>query len=287
MSDQPKRVIIVTGGAGGLGRAIVRGLVAQGHRVAVMDIDRKAAEAFVTELKRESNAADVLAIGGDISQEADCKAAVGAVLRHFGRVDGLVNNAGLGMSMFRPDHMQNPVKLEEVTPELWHKMFSVNATGTFLMTRTVMPHLQRNGWGRIISVTTSFFTMLNRGFLPYGPSKAAIEASSAGWAAEFKDAGITVNVVVPGGPADTPMVPNESGFDRALLIRPEAMCGPINWLVSEAGNQVTGQRFVAGNWNFGQPAEEAAKNCGTPIGWPELAATTRVWPGDAKNRVKR
>jgi len=252
-----------------------------------MDIDRGAAEAFVAELRRESNAADVFAVGGDIAQEADCQAAVAAVARHFGRVDGLVNNAGLGMGVVRADHMQNPVKLEEVTPELWNKVFAVNATGTYLMTRAVMPYLQKNGWGRVISVTTSFFTMLNRGFLPYGPSKAAIEASSAGWAAEFKDAGITVNIVVPGGPADTPMVPKEAGFDRAALIRPEAMCGPINWLVSEAGSGVTGQRYVAANWDFDKPPADAAKQCGAPIGWPELAASTRVWPGDAKNRVKR
>ena len=82
-----------------------------------------------------------------------------------------------------------------------------------------MPRFRAQGFGRIVNVTTSFFTMLRGGFAPYGPAKAGLEAWSASLAQELAATGVTVNVVVPGGPTDTPMVPQESGFDRRALIR--------------------------------------------------------------------
>ena len=82
------------------------------------------------------------------------------------------------------------------------------------------------GWGRVVNVTTSFFTMLNEGFAPYGPAKAALEAASAIWAKEFRDTGVTVNVLLPGGPTDTRMVPPSAPFARSELIPPAAMAPP-------------------------------------------------------------
>lgn len=82
---------------------------------------------------------------------------------------------------------------------------------------------------------------------------------------------------MPGGPADTPMVPLESGFDRADLIRPEAMAPPMLWLASPAADAVTGRRYIAANWDTQLPPEEAAKRAGDAIGWPELTKNV-VWP---------
>ena len=264
------KAIMVTGAAGGIGRALVGALVAEGARVAAVDL---AAATF------DATDEQVLSLACDISDDAACEDAVAACVARFGRIDGLVNNAGISLDRIRPDYEDRPIAMEEVSPEFWRRVFAVNATGTFFATRAVVPRFRAQGSGRVISVTTSFFTMLRRGWSSYGGSKAAIEAASAGWAAEFAGTGITVNVLVPGGPADTAMVPRQAFADRAALIRPEAMAPPACWLLSDAGAAVTGRRFVAAKWDPALPEEEAASASGSPIGWPDLAAATVVWPG--------
>jgi NAD(P)-dependent dehydrogenase (short-subunit alcohol dehydrogenase family) len=134
------------------------------------------------------------------------------------------------------------------------------------------------GWGRIINVTTSFFTMLRGRFHPYGPAKAGLEAMSAGHASEFAGTGITVNIVVPGGPADTPMVPAASGIRREDLVPPAKMAPPILWLCTRDADGVTGKRYIAAQWDETLPADAARRASESPIAWPELA-TAPVWPG--------
>src|SRR5438132_7038777 len=90
------------------------------------------------------------------------------------------------------------------------------------------------GWGRIVNVTTSLGTMLNAGSPTYGPSKAALEALSAIMAKDLDGTGVTVNVLVPGGVTNTPMISDEAGYDRDKLIQPEVMVPPLLWLVSDA-----------------------------------------------------
>ncbi|MEM7188125.1 MAG: SDR family oxidoreductase, partial [Pseudomonadota bacterium] len=126
-------------------------------------------------------------------------------------------------------------------------------------------------------VTTSFFTMMRARFHPYGPAKAALEAMSAGHAVEFAPFGIAVNIVVPGGAANTPMVPEGSGFDPATLVQPEEMVPPILWLCSQ-GAEVTGTRYVAGRWKPDATIDQNRDMTEAPIGWPDLAADP-VWPG--------
>lgn len=133
-------------------------------------------------------------------------------------------------------------------------------------------------WGRIINVTTSFFTMLRGRFHPYGPAKAGLEAMSAGHANEFDGSGVTVNVVVPGGPADTPMVPAASGLRRADLVPPAKMAPPMLWLASREADGVTGKRYIAVKWDEALPAGAARRASESPIGWPDLAGAP-VWPG--------
>ena len=163
------------------------------------------------------------------------------------------------MSTVREDHMKNPVGIEEVAPEVWDRFVAVNLSGAWYMTRAAVPGMKRGGWGRIIDVTTSFFTMLRGKFHPYGPVKAGLEAMAAGHAKEFADDGITVNVVVPGGPADTPMVPQSSGFRRSDLIPPAKMTHPIVWLCSAAADGVTGNRYVASLWDETAPDRAGAR----------------------------
>src|SRR6202012_3055843 len=108
-------------------------------------------------------------------------------------------------------------------------------------------------WGRVINVSTSILTMMRKGFVPYGPTKAALEAWSLILSKQLEGSGITVNVVLPGDPVDTIMVPGE---DRSALISPNVMSPPMLGLFTEAGGKVTGQRFIAVEWdsNFGTDA---------------------------------
>ena len=123
-----------------------------------------------------------------------------------------------------------------------------------------------------------FFTMLGGGFHPYGTSKSGFEAMSAGHAAEFLSDGITVNVVVPGGPADTTMVPEETKWNRDELVKPIMMTYPILWLCSEEAAIVTGHRYIAGHWDPELSIEENRSKTEAPIAWPSLAQDP-VWPG--------
>ena len=268
------RVAIVTGGAGGIGRALARAFVARGMRVAIAEIDTAAA----ARLQDELGAEHALAVPTDVADPVSCANCVARAVERFGGLHVLVNNAALGMGVIRRDHFTRMVEIEEISPELWQRFVAVNLNGAFFMARAAVPIFRAQRWGRIINVTTSFFSMLRPGFSPYGPAKSALEAWSASLAGELRDRGTTVNVVVPGGPTDTPMVPVESGIDRALLIRPERMAYPMLFLCSDAGASVTGMRFVAGKWDPALADADAAARAGAPAGWPDLAGNP-IWPG--------
>src|SRR5256714_1807095 len=114
---------------------------------------------------------------------------------------------------------------------------------------------------------------------PYGPLKAALEAMSAVWAAELKADGITVNVLIPGGPTDTQFISDGAGWDRARMLRPEIMGPPPCWLMSDEAADHTGNRIIAANWDANLPGAEPAKKAGGAIGWPELGAVPEVYGG--------
>ncbi|HTO45200.1 MAG TPA: SDR family NAD(P)-dependent oxidoreductase [Burkholderiales bacterium] len=271
------RVAMVTGAAGGFGTVLARALLAEGASVAALDVN----ESGLAVLGRAVTAEEgkrLLVMGTDVSDYAACERAVAATIGKLGGLHIVVNNGALGMGAIRTDHMVKLVGIREITPQTWQRFLSVNLTGAWNMTRAAIGHLLDQRWGRIVNITTSFFTMLRGGFHPYGPSKAGLEAMAAGHAQEFAGTGVTVNVVVPGGPSDTPMVPAESGFDRKDLIPPGVMAPPILWLCSAAANGITGNRYVAAHWDTTKSPQEAAQGCSAPIAWPDLAASP-VWPG--------
>jgi NAD(P)-dependent dehydrogenase (short-subunit alcohol dehydrogenase family) len=263
------KVALITGGARGIGAAIAEGLLAGGATVAILDLDAEALEACPL---------DVLKVQANVARPEDCDAAVVHVRANCGGLDVLINNAAIGMGVIREDHFGRPVRLADIEPDHWRRFFDVNCMGAFLMMRAAVPTMLEQGWGRVVNVTTSFFTMLNEGFAPYGPAKAALEAASAIWAKEFQGTGVSVNVLIPGGPTDTRMVPPSAPFARSQLIRPSAMAPPALWLASPASDGVSGRRFVAGLWDPALPPAEAAEAASAPIAWPELTSQGRVWP---------
>ena len=272
------KVAIVTGAAGGLGREFVQGLLGAGARVAALDVDEGGLDALAAKHREEAGAGRFVTRRTDIGSYEECEAAVAKTRESLGGLHVLVNNGAMGMGVIRMDHMTNLIEIHEIEPDVWDRFVTVNLSGAWYMTRAAIEELLAQRWGRIVNVTTSFFTMLRGRFHPYSPPKAGLEAMSAGHAKEFEGRGVTVNVVVPGGPADTPMVPPESGIDRAAMVRPSAMVPPVLWLCSDVGGGWTGHRYVAGSWDASLDPAAAAEGCRAPIGWEELAQSP-VWPG--------
>ena len=272
------RTALVTGAAGGIGRELVRALLSAGANVMAADIADERLKELARMMADEGLAERLVSRSLDIADQRSCVAAVEAAGARFGRLDILVNNGALGMGAIRDDHMTNLVSIEEIAPEVWDRFVAVNLSGAWYLTRAAVPAMKQAGWGRIVTVTTSFYTMLRGRFHPYGPIKAGLEAMAAGHAKEFDGTGITVNVVVPGGPADTPMVPASAGFKREDLIPPVQMTYPLLWLCSDAADRVTGHRYVAARWDPAAPVDAARRASEAPIAWPELAAAP-IWPG--------
>lgn len=260
----------ITGAAGGIGRELVGALLEAGCFVDAADIDKHGLDALRNLYDQSKLNTMVL----DISSSEACQLAINSTET----TDILINNAGASMGLIRENHLDELVSIDELLPETWDHFINTNLSGAWYLTRAVIPRMKKKQWGRIINVTTSFFTMLRPMFHPYGPAKAALEAMSAGHAGEFARHGITVNVVVPGGPCDTPMVPAVTNIKRELLIPPEAMVAPTLWLCSKDADDVTGKRYVAAHWDTKKNTSEARAASEEEVAWQQLSGSP-VWPG--------
>jgi NAD(P)-dependent dehydrogenase (short-subunit alcohol dehydrogenase family) len=271
------RVVILTGAAGGIGLAVTETLLNEGHSVVAVDKDTEALERLCHGLRKLGAADRVHVVTADLSTESDCEKSVENAVAHFGRVEAVINNAGIGVSSLREDAEKNHPSIEELNGKVWDRFFAVNVRAPMLVTRNALPHMKSAGWGRVINNTTSYLTMLR--VLPYGATKAALESMSAVWANELKGAGITVNVLIPGGPTDTPFIADDSGIPRGRMLKPSVMGPPAAWLVSDGSQAFTGHRIIAARWDTALPPAQAAQKAARAIGWPELTHDV-VWPED-------
>lgn len=260
-------VVIVTGAARGIGRAMALGLAGAGARIAALDVAASdpAMREMIAAAVAQGLGDRILPLRGDVTNSEECAAAVEATAMHFGSVQGLVNNAGLGMQNI--GYGSAGKKFFEVDVGAWRNSFDVNVNGPFIMAKAVVPRLVAQGWGRIVNITTSLPTMLMANFCPYGPTKAALEAATAIWSKDLAGTGVCVNALLPGGAVNTRMIPSNEVSDRSTLVQPEAMVAPILWLMSRDSDGVTGQRFIAKEWDTDCPADEAARKAGSPAGW--------------------
>jgi NAD(P)-dependent dehydrogenase (short-subunit alcohol dehydrogenase family) len=268
------RVIIVTGAARGLGAATALGLAQSGARIVAVYRPRGPNLAPADDLPISAD--QFLRVDADVTDESAVARIVSLAVDRFGVVDVLVNNAVVAHDDFPQRHSTS---LLNIDPSLWRRILEVNITGPFLLTRAVIPAMLEQHWGRIINISCSMNGgMLVSTFLPYGPSKAALEAMSHNWARQLSDTGITVNEVLPGGPTGNPDAP-ETRWPSAIAKWPaEMMIPPIRWLASEASDGVTGRRFVARLWDESREAAVAAAQSGFPLGWPTGAHETIVRP---------
>lgn len=259
------KVVIVTGAASGIGLALTQGLVAAGHDVVAADRN----VAALAELPRKlAGNGSALTVAADLAHQDSAAHIVGATLIRYGRIDALVNNAGIGQAAERSGE-RRPIRFWETTAEQWGRFIAINAAGPINMARAVLPHMLAHKRGQIITVTTSLGTMVREGYLLYGSSKAAAEAAMASLAADLAGTGVTSNVLVPGGVTDTPLVGEATNRDR--MLRPAIMVPPLLWLLSDDARAVNGRRFIAADWDPAAPAAQAAEKAGAPIAWLGIA----------------
>ena len=190
----------------------------------------------------------------------------------FGKLDVLVNNAGLGMRPFSEEFMELRPKFWEADIEQVQMTFDTNTIGPFQMAAHAVPHMLKRGWGRLVNVTTSIGTMQRKGFFPYGPSKTALEASTRIWAEDLESTGITSNVLIPGRAANTDIMPTAwrnslEHPDGREPVEPDVMGPPILWLASNASDGITGQRFEADIWDTTIDPTSAAQKQIRPAGF--------------------
>ncbi|MCY3910655.1 MAG: SDR family NAD(P)-dependent oxidoreductase [bacterium] len=229
--DFSDRTVFITGGAQGIGAALVETFHAAGARVAAIDLEVAAIEERWTDSDR------VLPVACDVSDSAQCDNAIAATIDWSGAIDVLVNNAGI----------TRDTVVWKLTDEAWSTVLDVHLTGTFNLTRAAIPHMRAQNRGRIVNVTS--FTGLhgNIGQANYAAAKAGIVGFSKTVAKEVARFGITVNVVSPN--AETPMVaavPPEKKAELTAMVplgrfgEPAEMAAGVAFLASDEAAYITG-----------------------------------------------
>ena len=241
--DLSDRVAIVTGGGRGIGRSIALGYARAGADV-LISVARNLAEADEVAAESASLPGRIEALAADVTVPAEVDVLVERALAIRGRIDVLVNNAARGMRFVNERFMTDPRPFWESDPVAWRMVIETNIVGVFLMSRAVVPHMLAAGRGSIINVTVSQSTMVRRGFSPYGPSKAALEAMTQVWAAELEGTGVVINLLLPGGATATGMVP-DAVPEGVRLLSPDIVVAPaLHLAVADS----SGQRTVASEW---------------------------------------
>ena len=238
--------VVVTGATSGLGAAMAAALVRAGARVMATSRERPRADDMAKELGPR-----VVPCQLDVRDEGSVAACVAHALDEWGGVDMLVNNAGIGMRTVNPRFLSQPQPFWEVTPGGFRDVVETKVLGCFLMAREVVPLMLRQGGGRIVNISMNEQTMVRRGFVPYGPAGAGVEALSRVMAADLAGSAVTVNILLPGGQGTrTGMVPEDAPPDLlARLLDPAVMGPPIVWLASEQAAGVHDRRIVANTFD--------------------------------------
>jgi NAD(P)-dependent dehydrogenase (short-subunit alcohol dehydrogenase family) len=270
------KVAIVTGVASpaGLGREIALAFVRAGARVAMVDIDKAGLADRIEEARALGGSKCALPLVADTSELVATEGAVRKTIAELGGLHILVNNAGLHHGRLTGSPRLE-VNFWDIPPAVWNRIIAVNLSGPFFLARAAVGHMRSQRWGRIIGVTTSLDTMYRGGGTPYGPSKAGHEAFIATIAQDLEGSGVTANVLVPGGAANTNLIP-DGAFDRPKLIQPDVMGVPAVWLASHASDGFNGRRLIAYHWDESLPIEERLAKATAPAAWRQLGAQSIV-----------
>jgi NAD(P)-dependent dehydrogenase (short-subunit alcohol dehydrogenase family) len=242
--DVTGRVVIITGAGQGIGREYALQFAAAGAFPVIAEINETKAKAVQAEIEKQGGRALVTAT--DISDVKSVEAMVATVLNEFGRIDVLVNNAGIFSSLkMRP--------FDQIPLEEWEAVLKVNITGCFLAARAVLPAMRAARWGRIINITSGSVPLGIKNYLHYVTSKSALIGMTNAMARELGADGITVNAVQPGGTFTE--IPRESVTEegKARLIAsqcipreevPMDLVGLVMFLSTQAAEFITGQTIA-------------------------------------------
>jgi NAD(P)-dependent dehydrogenase (short-subunit alcohol dehydrogenase family) len=237
MTEAAPRVALVTGAARGIGLATAKRFLDDGWRVALLDIDGDTLQRTRTALAQPETTMSIVC---DVADPAAVARAVAAVKDRFGRLDALVNNAGI--AIFKP--------ILDVTYEDWSRVLAINLTGPFLVTQAAVPLMRDSGGGAIVNITSISGLRASTLRTAYGTSKAGLAHLTKQQAAEFASLGIRVNAVAP-GPVDTAMAKavhtpeiRKDYHDHMPLNRyglESELAEAIFFLCSERSSYITGQ----------------------------------------------
>ena len=244
MKSNRDRVFVVTGAGRGLGRAFAERFVSDGAHVVIAEID--AALGAVTARGLCEQGGDATFIETDVASEESVEAMSDEVLRRWGRIDGLVANAGLANSV-------GGAAYNELSVEQWDRMMQVNVRGTWLTCRAVAPHMQKRRQGSIVTISSDTTMWGSPRLLHYVTSKGAIEAFTRAMARELGSDGVRINCVAPGllnneATAGVPRAKREWNIQNRSLHRegsPEDIVGLVSFLLSDDACFITGQVIVA------------------------------------------
>lgn len=237
MGEFEGRVVVVTGGGLGIGKSYCQGFAEAGAQVVVADIDEEAANLVAKDL-------DGLAVPVDVSDQESTKLMAKAAQDRYGRIDVLVNNAGL-FSAILPAKPWTEISVEE-----WDRVMGVNLRGYFLCARAVYPSMKEKGWGRIVNIGSNTSLSGVPGFLHYVSSKGGVIGFTRALAREIGEAGITVNAVTPGLVSTEGVKSHysEEVIESRVTARsikrqqvPQDLVGAVMFLSSNGAEFITGQ----------------------------------------------
>jgi 3-oxoacyl-[acyl-carrier protein] reductase len=246
MGLMDEKVVVVTGGGNGIGRAYCQGIAKEGGAVVVADINGAAAEAVAKAIADSGGKA--LSVQVDVANSASCSEMVKIALESFGKIDGLINNAAIFMSV--------PVTKggwQDIDEREWDRVMAVNVKGLWLTSRAVVPAMQQRKQGSIVNISSNMAFNGGLTMMHYVTSKAAVVGFSRVLARELGTDNIRVNTLAPGATMSEERASDEAlkNYQRSASTRilkrieqPEDLVGTALYLLSDLSTFVTGQTIL-------------------------------------------